>query len=394
MAVAANQDKIEITAQCLCKAHSFTATVCCSSLPLKASACHCNSCRHVTGAMYSVDVPWPGDHDAVRNSTLRKYGFSERLKVLFCDVCSSTMFWEQPKDEKEVQYGVFTGVLLNDGPENLIKLTGHIFVADTLDGGATPWLQKPNGDGTVLKRWAGRTEESEELSPDWPGKKLPDAGWRRAIPEVPIRCHCKGVDLVFRQAEALEENTSKEPTEVSQYIDPISRKPVAGLDACNSCRTSFGVDFFNWTFVSLRHVGFPAQGSKLQGSPSFPTTLEDLHAAVIAEEHQRDPRLGTLSVYKSSDGVKRYFCSRCSACVFYAADRRHDVVNIAVGLFHSPGGARAEETFFWLLGGPVQHRDDLKGGWRDAWLKAVEAESEAWRVERTFPEWWRLRNRG
>ncbi|KAJ4418331.1 hypothetical protein N0V82_005612 [Gnomoniopsis sp. IMI 355080] len=392
MAVAENQDKIQITAQCLCEAHIFTATVVRSSLPLKASACHCNSCRHLTGAFYSIDVPWPGDHDAIRNSTLKKYDFSERLKVLFCGVCSSTMFWEQPDDAKRVQYGVFTGVILNDGPENLVRLTDHIFVADTLDGGATPWLQKPNGDGTIVKRWEQRAEKSAELSHDWPGKVLPDAGWKRSVLEIPIRCHCRGVDLVFRQAEALEENTSKQPADLSRYVDPVSRKPVAGMDACNSCRTSFGVDFFSWAFVFLRHVGFPVQGPKSENSPSFPTTLNDLYAAVVAEEHEKDPRLGTLSVHGSSDGVNRYFCSRCSACVFYAADKRHDVVNIAMGLLDSPQGTRAEETFLWLLGGPIQHRDDVMGGWREGWIKAVEADYEAWRVERRFPEWWRLRN--
>lgn len=392
MAVAMDQeDKIQITAQCLCKTHSFTTTVLCSALPLKASACHCNSCQHLTGALYSIDVPWPGDNDAVQKSTLKKYGFSERLNVLFCGTCSSTMFWEHPENANGVNYGVFTGTLLNDGPENLVRLTDHILVADTLDGGATPWLHKPNGDGTVVKRWAQRTGKSQELSREWPGKILPDAGWRRAIPEIPIQCHCKGVDLVFRQAEAFEEHSTKEPAELPRYVDPISRKPVAGMDACNSCRTSFGVDFFNWTFSSLRHVGYSAQGYKPDDSPSFPPTLEDLYAVVEAEGNQRDPRLGTLSVYRSSDGVKRYFCSRCSACVFYAADKRQDVVNIAMGLLDSPEGARAEGTFLWLLGGPVQHRDDLLGGWREGWLKAVEAESEAWRVERKFPEWWRLR---
>lgn len=398
MATAEDQDQIQITAQCLCKAHIFTANVLRSSLPFKASACHCNSCRHVTGALYSVNALWPGDHDAIRNSTLKRYDFSEKVKVIFCGTCSSTMFWEQPKGDldgkngaNKSEYGVFTGVLLNDGPKDLVRLTKHIFVADTLDGGATPWLQNLNGDGEVGKRWAEWAEKSEELSQDWPGTTPPAAGWKRVAQEIPIRCHCKGVDLVFRQAQALEENTGKQPAELSRYIDPASRKPVAGLDTCDSCRTSFGVDFFNWTFACLRHVGFPTRGSQSEGSPGFAATLKDLHAAVVAESQQRDPRLGTLAVYSSSDSVKRYFCSRCSACVFYAADKRHDVVNIAMGLFDSPEGARSEGSFLWLLGGPAQHREDVLGGWREGWLNAVEADSEAWRVEREFPEWWRLR---
>lgn len=385
------EDQTQITAQCLCKAYSFTATIPRSSLPLQASACHCNSCRHLTGALYSIDTPWLGNYDAIRNSTLRKYDFSERLKVLFCGTCSSTMFWEQPEDAAGHEYGVFTGVVLNEGPENLVKLISHIFVSDTIDGGATPWLQKPNGDGKVVKLWAQRVERSDELAHDWPEKTLPAADWKSDTVETPIRCHCKGVDLVYRQAAALVENTSKQPEELSRYIDPVSRKPVAGLDACNSCRISAGIDFISWGFASLKHVGFPDRGSKSDVPPGFPASLQDLYNATIKDEHERDLRLGTLSVYKSSDGIKRYFCSRCSACIFYAADKQRDVVNIAMGVLSSPEGTRAEGAFMWLLGGPVQHRDDMLGGWRDGWLKAVEADSEAWRVKRNFPEWWRLR---
>lgn len=302
------------------------------------------------------------------------------------------MFWEQPKDAAGHRYGVFTGVLLNDGPEGLVRLTNHIFVSNTLDGGATPWLQRPNEDGKPVKLWAQRAENSEELAHDWPGKEsLPAADWKGDTVEIPIRCHCKGVDLVYRPAEALEENASKQPEELSRYVDPITRKPVAGLDACNSCRTSAGIDFINWSFASLKHIGFPGQGSQSDGLPGFPASLEGLYNATVKDEHERDRRLGSLSVYRSSDSVKRYFCSRCSACIFYAAEKRHDVLNIAMGVLDSPEGARAEGAFMWLLGGPVQHRDDAVDGWREGWLKAVEADSEAWRVKRCFPEWWRLR---
>lgn len=301
------------------------------------------------------------------------------------------MFWEQPEDAEGHQYGMFTGVLINEGPENLVRLTSHIFVSDTLDGGVMPILQKPNGDGEVVKLWAQRAEKSEELTQDWPGKTLPAAGWKSDTVEIPIRCHCKGVNLVYRQAAAFEANASKPPEELSRYVDPISRKPVAGLDVCNSCRTSAGIDFINWAFTPLRHIGFPVQGSNSDDFPGFPANLEDLYNTTVKDKHQSDLRLGTLSVYESSDGIKRYFCSRCSACIIYAADKRPDVVNIAMGVLDSPEGARAEGAFMWLLGGSLQHRDDILGGWRKGWLEAVEADSEAWRVKRNFPEWWRLR---
>lgn len=154
MITTVDHDTAQITAQCLCKEHTFTATVPPSSLPLRASACHCNSCRRSTGAMYSIDAPWPGDPGVIGASTLKAYDFSPRIKLLFCGTCSSTMFWGPPAATPagEREYGVFTGALLNEGPKGLVRLVEHIFVEDTVDGGATPWLRAPNGDGMRLPR--------------------------------------------------------------------------------------------------------------------------------------------------------------------------------------------------------------------------------------------------
>lgn len=391
----------QATAQCLCQKHSFTFNVSRSSLPLETAICHCNSCRHVTGAMYSSGVPWPGDKDAIQSSALQKYPFSERLNILFCGTCSSTMFWEiQKRDETtgdttETKYDVFTGVLLHDAPQDWARITEHIFVGDTLDGGASAWVHKSNDDNT--KRWHGTRFKTEELPDGWParpGAGLPSARWTSEEPQdIPFRCRCAGVDLVYRQtladAEYATITAGASPGDLPRFVDPASRKPVVGTDACDSCRASFGVEFVHWTFSSLRHVGFGASADGTD-QPPFPAALADLYAAVSAPEERRDPRLGTLAVYCSSEGVKRYFCSRCSACVFYAADARRDMVNIAVGLFESPEGARAEGAFLWLLGGQIRHREDVLGGWREDWLKSAEAESEAWRRQRNFPEWWRF----
>lgn len=283
-------------------------------------------------------------------------------------------------------------------------------VEDTVDGGASMWMRRPNGDGVPVTRWAGVRDTTEKLPEEWPGRKFlraPSFKSNDNIQEIPIRCHCKGVDLVYRRSQADVEFSATEPhADLPRMVDPATRKPMVGMDACDSCRISFGVDFCHWTFSSLRHIDFAGSAAATQTSTFnksqqqqqqplaerlFPKTLADLYAAVSVERQQRDPRFGTLAVYASSDRAKRYFCSRCSACVFYAAEARHDVVNVAMGLLDvpPPEGARAEGAFVWLLGGQVQHREDIAGGWREKWLHAVEAEFEAWRVERKFPEWWR-----
>lgn len=351
--------------------------------------------------------------------------------MLFCGTCSSNLFWDVPanehgdddgstdKDSKSVsqpsgesrQYTVFTGALVNDidlGHQHptdqlLVELAEHIALEDTIDGGVSPIMRRPNGSANnsqAAKRWFGKRLLSKEIAEDdndWPriGTKHvheTSARWRNSeIQEIPLWCHCRGVDLVYRSEAAYRDHAAMELEKLPRFIDPISRKPVVGTDACNSCRTSFGTDFVHWTFSALRHIGFPQKQQEEGPSSDFPSTVADLYRAVTAPAPERDLRLGTLAVYRSSEGVKRYFCANCSASVFYTADKNQHIVDVAMGLLDSPDGARAEGSFLWCLGGSFIHRDDIKGTWRGTWLNSIEAESEAWRKERDFPEWWRMR---
>lgn len=82
--MASNDDLVTLTANCLCKANIFTTQVAKSKLPLEGWACHCDSCRHVTGALYSQDAPWPEKRANVDVSGLKAYNFSPKYDVLFC----------------------------------------------------------------------------------------------------------------------------------------------------------------------------------------------------------------------------------------------------------------------------------------------------------------------
>lgn len=382
-------DQVQITAQCLCKRHTFVTAVPRSSLPLKATACHCTSCRKCTGALYSTALKsWPGDGDAIRDSTLKRYSFSKQLTVLFCEVCSSPMFFEihsgqhRESDSTLVgEYGVMTGALSNDGPDGLVRLENHVFVGDTKDGGASMWMRRPNGDGVEARRWMGLPSKSEEVAFDWPGMSDPEAEVHSNLAtEIPIRCHCGGVDLVFHRQKAEEEFMAKARSELPWFVHPETKKLMASIDPCDSCRLSSGVDFWTWTFVLIRHIGFSpnANGSE----SSFPDDTKDLKAAVEKEGRDRDPRLGTLAYYASSEDVQRYFCSRCSASVFYAVDDRTDMMDVAVGLLDSADGARAESLLCWSMVKTLPKfvwRDDMLNGWRKHWLESFEAEAEEYR---------------
>lgn len=379
-------ENVNVSAQCLCKAHRFTATVPRASLPLQASCCHCNSCRHSTGALYTCDASWPGPFDEIRGSSLRKYEFSPSLTVRFCGTCSAAMFYQKHLVGREDTFGVFTGALANSPVANFIKIVDHIFVGDTIDGGASVWMHKPNEDGSVPRRWMAGRNNSDELHHTWPPfEDLPSANHKTGPVEIPLRCHCGGVDFVLRRGDA--DFADMQTDQLPWFVEPTTHKLLTSFDACTSCRTMFGADVINWTFALMHHLGFPTNNTAQSATTGFPRTTIDLKAAVSSEG--RDPRFGTLSIYESSPDVQRYFCSRCSASVFYAVDDRRELVDVAVGLLEAPSGARAETFLAWGFESDIGSMQDVIGGWREKLVTAVQSEAEAWRIARGYPKSWR-----
>ena len=376
-----------VIAQCLCKAHTFTSTVPTTALPMDATCCHCTSCRHSTGALYFVDAKWPSPTEDV--SLLKRYSPSKNIDVFFCATCSSPLFCRRTGPDDPLC--VITAALQN--APDLVQYSRHIFVGDTVDGGASIWFRKRQ-DGTPQRRWKARplTDDDddddrpgEEMPDDWPGAStVPDVDSSRPWPKLtPIRCHCGGVDLLLRDASDLAATPAEE---LPFFVDPTTLKYLATFDACDSCRLSFGVDVPNWTFALLSHIEFPPEEGGLAAPGIFPRSVADLTSAVSSTE-KRDARLGTLQLYKSSWDVERFFCSRCSAVVFYACDDRADMVDVAVGLLDHPSGARAEELLTWNIG-RVGGSGDVVGGWREGLVKHVLEESEQWRIRQGQPKSW------
>lgn len=376
--MASDTPSVTLTAHCLCKAHTFTTQVPASKLPLPVTACHCDSCRHVTGALYSIDTQWPAPRSSVDTSALNRYAFSSRIHVLFCGTCSTPMFFDHQQNSKE-ELGVFTGALKNDEGD-LVRLTNHIFVGDTIDGGSTMWLRRPNADGTEAKRFknTSRGDKVEEYTFDWPPVESLTRYEAKKENSLPIRCKCKGIDFVLYRGNY----TDKKREELPWFIDPTTHKLLGGFCACDSCRLSSGIDIFNWTYAGLENISYPESTS--EAGPAFPNSTSELKALVDA----KDPRMGTLAYYSSSPDVQRYFCSNCSACVFYAVDDRPEIVDVAIGVLESSDGARAEDFVSWAFG-KVGSSEDTKGGWREPFIQRVEEECEQWREKRGYPKNWR-----
>jgi hypothetical protein len=361
-----------LTAHCLCKTHEYTAQIPTSSLPLLAHACHCTSCRHATGGFYTIGTTWPADRSSVDISSLKSYHFSDRVALRFCGTCSTPLFWQFLQDP-DARLFVLLGTLRNDADVK-VKLYRNIFVKDTRDGGASMWLRHPNADGSEAPRYAQQGGDEGDILPyEWPGAEMWTGYEKKLEDTLPIRCRCGGVDMRLHRGNY----AGKKKEELPWFVDPVTHKLIGGFCMCDSCRLAAGVDIFHWTYAEMKNISF-ADGTRLPESVRKLKELVDGNEKVV----------GTLTYYTSREDVQRYFCSNCSACVFYAVADRPDVLDVAIGLLDASDGARAEGFLSWNFGG-IGHAEDVKGGWREGLKTQVEKESERWRIERDYPKNWR-----
>lgn len=351
--------------QCHCKANSFTAEVPTSSLPLTASKCHCESCRHATGNLYLSDVPWPNPREDL--SRLNLYDFSPRVKEYTCPTCFCRIFNKLPE---EGRLTAFAGAL-NNLP-GLLKFEEHIFVQDTIDGGASMWMRH-SPDGAPSDRWTEFADHSHKLSFDWPGtaKGSGTSAGEAARPDIaPLWCHCRGVKLFVRSGTDL---LSLPPDEIPWFVDKTTGKYETILDGCDSCVKTTGADTVYWTFAPITHISSTDSPS---GDPEF-RNKSDLLDAV----KNKDPRLGTLTVYQSSKEAHRFYCSTCAAAIFFAGDSTPNELDIAIGVLDHPDGARAEGLCNWKLD-KVEFGEDGQGGWRGDLYKSMIEQATEWQKSR------------
>ncbi|KAI4928299.1 uncharacterized protein J4E92_005783 [Alternaria infectoria] len=311
---------------------------------------------------------------------LKTFSCWERFDLLFCPTCSSPVFCAFKDPARNL--GVVTGALGNVdiGGRQLIKFGGQGFVADTEDGGASPWLCALNGEGEDLKRYesvvAGRGPGAKELPADWPQfSTLPELKAKEEE-SVPIRCKCGGVDLVLQRGDYKHMAEDELPSNV----EPVSRKLKAGFCGCDSCRLQSGVDIFNWTYAETKYITFGKDSSK-----DFPKDMYALNELIDA----KDPAVGTLKYYNSSPDVYRHFCGTCSAVVFYTTGKRPQIFDIAIGLLESKDGARVENMLYWPFGITFSFQEDGDSGWRESAYERLRSKAEEWRIARGCPKNWK-----
>jgi len=275
---------------------------------------------------------------------LQPYAFSDRITYYHCPTCGTTMLCRKDiARNSEYTWSISTGTL--EKAEDVFYVDCHEYVADTLDGGFSDFLQHVGGK--QINRWPGDPDEGEQLPLFWQSPSRPKVS---PSPTDRLHAHCKcgGVQFWLARPSARSamgkaawpdvlhphNSTAPKPEETSWWLRAGGTKFLAGCCSCNSCRLATGEEWIEWAFV-----------------PAVDITLDEAGTVPFSRE------FGTLKHYRSSDEVTRHFCGGCGATVFWDGEERPQLLDIAVGLLDAPEGARAESWLEWRTA-RLSYRED------------------------------------
>ena len=328
---------------CLCGAIDIAIP---AETPNKTELCHCNTCRHSTGNLFSG---WVGPLDtAPSTEALEKctvYRSSKTHDRYFCSTCGCKTFVHgHHRSDGSVRgdWFIFGGCI--DPPADvgrILDVTCHAYVSDAVDGGMAPFMIKLDGRDIPC---FDQDEQSSELSPT-AMQQLPQKP-ELALPkssesDLTAECHCGSVSVQIQQAN--HENRSI--SELERFIakdkdDKPTGKHMAFCCVCRYCRLHSGSSLTPWTYIPRSQVINPHSGKAVV-----------LHReAETGAGKAANKGLESLTYYWSSEDGCRSFCSVCGASVFYTYEHRQEIVNVAAGILRAEEGALARRWLSWQWG--------------------------------------------
>ncbi|PGH13549.1 hypothetical protein AJ79_03542 [Helicocarpus griseus UAMH5409] len=305
-----------LTAHCFCRAVHYTLTLPTAHLPLPVHLCHCSICRYTHGTPCIFHAPLPPNitPSFIPPSTpaaLTSYKHSAHALStrVFCSTCGAQVGdinLSLLPHESQPRWTVSSSLFTDHGSE-YFRIDRHIFT-DSAVGGLHTLLPRVGGrelevfKGDYVPASAGR------VLPPEPPEAEREVG-RDREERMRAQCHCAGVSFTFpRPTSGVYEDDGGV---LSKYVSPVDgRKWMATMDICGDCRLQNGTHVVGWTFIPLGLIE-PVVDSRLV--------------------------MGTAKVFESSEGVRRAFCGRCGATVFYWCVERGEVVDVATGLLRVPG---------------------------------------------------------
>ncbi|CAI4218955.1 unnamed protein product [Parascedosporium putredinis] len=336
---------------CLCKKAALEVALSAEAngKDIELSFCHCTSCRHSTGLLFTSYLPIKEPH-ASQIDGLSRHTSEDGWTRLFCPNCGCHVLRVQTGEGEESTWEVATGVIEKATEDDekafeAIKVAGNINVGDTVDGGASVWLP-PKNDPQAWRM--DPPTPCPEVDSSSPGDAPADT--------LPASCACGKVDLYITRPNpdsylassgwpdlthayhSISEPERGNPEDIKWWIRDNGNKYLAGTCACRSCRLVSGFEIQTWTFVPRTNIHFRVPGPAGNGASDGRTT--------VALDFKTLPR-GILQSYESSPGVLREFCPGCGATVFWHDKWRPNIIDVSVGLLRAREGARADGWLDW-----------------------------------------------
>lgn len=312
-----------LTAQCYCKAVSYTVTLPISAFPLAVHLCHCSVCRYTHGTMCIFHAPLPKDvliQFVAPSSMDNLTGYTHanaKSERFFCSTCGCHIGDSSIQEANKGQWVIATSLFLEQG-EHVFQIKAHCLTKCAPGGGLYDWL--PRIADREMTIWNPKDDD-----PDWDMSVVESKQEFGADGNERLRaqCHCGGVSFTIPRPNI---PAVKDDPSLKNWVSPVDpTKWMACLDVCDDCRLVDGTHVVGWTFVPRALL-----------DPPMPRALSGY---------------GTLKPYVSSKGVIRGFCGRCGATVVYSCDEEGDAtVDIATGILRAPEGVAAEKWLTWRTG--------------------------------------------
>jgi hypothetical protein len=349
---------------CLCGAIRFEYE---ATLPVHTELCHCNPCRHTTGGLFSGFGRLKAAPDASILAKCTAYESSPTHTRYFCSTCGGKAFiyvhhWPdgKPRNDSEVWCVIAGAIDPPAGNKDVMFVDFNMWLADAADGGLAPYMTKLGGRDVACSH-----TKDGDVDVDTVLKKAKETSVAHDVDaELKAECRCGGVSFSIQRANHADSAKSPldrfRPRNADGEIQ--KEKHYAATCVCRSCRLHQGVSLATWIYVPPQMII----------NPHTERPLAQYHAntsKAAADEANAGQSLGH---YWSSELCCRSFCRICGAAVFYNADDRPEITNIAAGILRADEGILARSSLSWAWGKTSCEEEATDREITEAWLAIRE----------------------
>lgn len=184
----------QVLVRCHCGQFSET-TQLQDSIPVENIFCHCNICRHVTGALTFSGLRLVAPPIEAFKTKLTRYATTEKVIRYFCSTCGTHVGYYVPQEDRWRVCSGAVDQVVGDNKGGLESITSHEFVGDTQDGGLMPCFPRT---GVYMEDYGG------ELASNW-GNGFATTQEEGAIKQpaktLQAACHCGQVKFSLERPE-------------------------------------------------------------------------------------------------------------------------------------------------------------------------------------------------